>query len=476
MAQKFSEYLGVGLGDLRDRGVLDAVLGVDTHLFIDPHLLRRTTIPEFAGCRTRIEGYYTDVLRLLQASRRRGDVAWREAGRRLEFRELRGVSIGYSVSRGDGNAIGPILGEQLLETASEIVAMGIVDPNVFELIGLFEQGFGADRLSDMTLAIIKDDLFAFSARIANELGLTNLVAVRGSQAVYNLPAHPNGRDSLVLLPLELLRDLPVALSPEDIDRVVATNNALRRRVNELIGRVWRQGTRISKPVIRNILLGSPAALRSLLRAYQANQSGPYDVERDPGGLIEWYDIGHRWADEHPIDLALVDRPTVDDLEDVVRRIVDQFKRNIEVNGLNEHLYERMGRAYRLRHERYSQLLFYSVADTYCKANNLDVSREPNAGSGPVDFKLSTGYDGRVLVEVKLSSNTRLLHGFERQLPIYEQGEATTRSIYVIIRVTESTAAIDSVRRRADTLARAGQSAPVVIVIDGRRQAPASRRR
>lgn len=166
MAQKLSQYLGVNAAVLAERGVLDAILGVDTQLFVDPHLLRRTTIPEFAHSRNRIEQYYTDVLRLLQASRRREDSAWREAGRRLEFRELRCVSIGYGVSRGDGNAIGPILGARLLDTASEIVAMGIVDPNVFELIGLFEEGFGADRLSDMTLVIIKDDLFAFSARIA----------------------------------------------------------------------------------------------------------------------------------------------------------------------------------------------------------------------------------------------------------------------------------------------------------------------
>jgi hypothetical protein len=475
MAQQLSSFLAVDPDRLAATGVLDSVIGIDTHLFLDPHLLRHTAIPEFAHSRQRIEQHYCNILRLLIASRREGDAAWREAARRLIFPEVRGTSIGYGVSRSDGNAIGQILGRRLLRTASEIIEMGIVDPNVFELIGLFEEGFGADRLSDMTLSIIREDLCRFSARISAELGIKRLVNVRTQQGCCAVPRGPFGQDPLYFLPTTLLRDLPVALTREDIDHVVATNNELRERLNRLIGDVWKRGARIPKPVLRRCILGNRVALESLLETYKKHPQRPYEIEKDPAGLISWFAIGRRYADANPLHLALSAPATIDDLETLVNQIVEQFKRNIEVNGLNEHLYERDGVSFKPRHERFSQLLFFSVADTYCNANDVDVSREPNSGSGPVDFKISTGYERRVLVEVKLSSNARLLHGFETQLPTYERSEPSTRSVYLIIRVTENVNAINDMLRLKRLRDEAGERSPAVVIVDGRVQRSASKR-
>lgn len=65
-----------------------------------------------------------------------------------------------------------------------------------------------------------------------------------------------------------------------------------------------------------------------------------------------------------------------------------------------------------RHERASQLLFFAVANVMCAINNVDISPEINSGGGPVDFKFSTGYRGRVLVELKLSTGS-VVHGYGR---------------------------------------------------------------
>ena len=40
-----------------------------------------------------------------------------------------------------------------------------------------------------------------------------------------------------------------------------------------------------------------------------------------------------------------------------------------------------------RDERFAQLPSFGIADSYCKANDIDLSPEVNAGRGPVDFKL-----------------------------------------------------------------------------------------
>ena len=85
-----------------------------------------------------------------------------------------------------------------------------------------------------------------------------------------------------------------------------------------------------------------------------------------------------------------------------------------------------------KHERAAQLLFYGIADSYCIANNIDLSRECNGGRGPVDFKLSRGSVDKVAVEVKLTSNGQLKHGIAKQLPIYMSQEQTHQAIYLII--------------------------------------------
>ena len=59
---------------------------------------------------------------------------------------------------------------------------------------------------------------------------------------------------------------------------------------------------------------------------------------------------------------------------------------------------------------------------YCDANDFDITPEADGGAGPVDFKISKGYQYRVVVEMKLSSNSNLVHGFEVQLPEYQKAE------------------------------------------------------
>jgi hypothetical protein len=110
---------------------------------------------------------------------------------------------------------------------------------------------------------------------------------------------------------------------------------------------------------------------------------------------------------------------------------------------------------------FAQRLFYAVADAYCEANNIDLNREPNAGNGPVDFKLSTGYKGRVLVEVKQSNNSHLINGFEEQLPEYENSESTDESMYLIVRVSESHSSIKSVLSLRDRKVKEGKKVPQV---------------
>lgn len=144
----------------------------------------------------------------------------------------------------------------------------------------------------------------------------------------------------------------------------------------------------------------------------------------------WYDDSKKCFAEYPYESYILDSLTINGVFIIVQQICQQFKKLVEENGLCELLYDNNKK--NAKHERAAQQLFFGIADSYCTANNIDLTRESNVGRGPVDFKLSKGSIEKVLVEVKLTSNEQLKHGIETQLPIYMAQEKTQKAIYLVI--------------------------------------------
>ena len=134
-------------------------------------------------------------------------------------------------------------------------------------------------------------------------------------------------------------------------------------------------------------------------------------------------------EKYPLSLAEVSLDTADDVLTVTNTICQRVKALIENNGLSKILYNADGSS---KHESAAQLLFYGIADSYCDANNIDLTKEGNNGREPVDFKLFRDAVEKVVVETKLTSNSQLRHGVEIQVPIYMKQEKTKQAIYLII--------------------------------------------
>jgi hypothetical protein len=475
MIKRISDFLKIDNNALENKGVLDGFVGIDTLLFLDPFLIKGTNIPEFLGTRKKIIDYFEKVTVLLSASNSRGDKAWREALKRLIFKETPGVYIGYGSKSIYGKAIGKQLAIKLVDSAQEILSMGIKDPEIFELLGLFEDGFGADRLSDMTIRIIRDDLFEFTQRICKELKITTILyksKYAGKQ--WNLPESPNQKHSpLILLPKEFLRDLPVAYSPEQIDYVVRANQELRDRFNKLIGRHLNL-KKARKQDIKNVFFSNPDNLKYLLESYKSSERKLYNYEIDPADQIIWSKHANDFSNKYPLKLVSPKKVNLEELKNIVIEIIKQFQLLIEDNGLNQFLYIKKNRfTYEPRHERYSQLLFYAIADSYCRANNIDISREPNAGRGAVDFKFSNGYFIKIVVEIKLTTNKNLYKGFSKQLPTYQKGEKTQYGFLITIKNNNSNSQLKMIEKDVEESIKHKILCPQLFVIDGRIRPSAS---
>ncbi|NWB31995.1 hypothetical protein [Pseudomonas gingeri] len=165
MPTSLSKYLGIPKATLDSLGVFDPILDHDTRLFIDPLLLKHCKAPEFASSYSDLQSRFLAIGKLLQTSKEKHDVFWRSAAAKMSWHEVRGLCIGYSAGGTAGSGIGKGLRDRILETAKIIIDAGKTDPELFELVGLFEDNFGPDRISDMTANIIQADILTYSNNI-----------------------------------------------------------------------------------------------------------------------------------------------------------------------------------------------------------------------------------------------------------------------------------------------------------------------
>src|SRR5438477_3973108 len=239
MVIPFNIHFKIEAKYLEELGVLNAFIGIDNKVFVDPNLLRRTEIPEFKNARTDLENYFAPIIKLLKASKAVDDVAWEEAKKRLLFKEEHGASLGYSGAGTSGRGIGQQLAGLLVERGKQIVHLGIDAPEMFELIGLFQENFGPDLLSDMAVSILKESFFSYSQRITSRLKLNPSKTFKFNQEEWVLPLHPDGETALILVPAELLTPLPIALDRSEISEVAQFNEEVRKQWNAIVAAAGR---------------------------------------------------------------------------------------------------------------------------------------------------------------------------------------------------------------------------------------------
>lgn len=430
----FSDYFGIPPDKLDGLGVFDPTLAVDTKLFIDPLLLQFSSHYEISNEGVKkYRAHFENVIKFLSHTQKRDDIAWRSAKRLLEFHEIKGTCLGYGAGTISGSGFGPALTNRILIVAKEIVDLGVRDPDLFPLMALFEADIGPDRISDMVTNVIIRPLSMFNKRILNDLGIEGEKFDLVSGAMYfALNSFESSRTPIILVPNDILRKLPVAQDWDEVAVVAAKNQRLRNRVNTYIGHIWAKKTKRAKSKLKSQVLTNENAFKTLLDIVHSVPPIPYDSINDPDGLISWARSAQKYTLNYPLNLQSEKLTlSLESVFKIVRIIIVQFRHLVEENGLNKELFRKDKTP---RHESSAQRLFFAIAYSYCKANDLDISPEIDTGTGKIDFKFSTGFRSRVLVEVKLSSNSQLVSGYSTQLEIYKKSEETIKAFYLVIDV------------------------------------------
>lgn len=416
MPKSFTDEFEIEKEVFKKTGALDIILDVDSNYFIDPALLRKCKAPEFTKASKLAEEYFSNIIVLLKHSKSLGDMYWKKADRLLTFKEIKGTCLGYSNQGTSGNAIGKELRKNILTTIKELQKSGEVDPAIFELLNVFQEKVGCDRISDLLTYILREQIVEYNIRINKELGVP--------QDENGLCENPYNQTDILLLPKQILSPLPITECFDDIDFACSENERVRKEINQYFDLGERK--KLTKEEIDQLLKIKIDYRKEIISNYKKIVATEYDFDNDPVGGIIWYQISKEKVKDYPLEL---DQPhSVEEMETVVEKICQKYKKLIEDNGLWRLLYDKNGP----KHEAAAQLLFYGIADSYCSASDIDLSREVHNGHGPVDFKLSKGAAQKILVEIKLTSNPQLVHGLQKQLTLYMAQENTDKAIYLVI--------------------------------------------
>jgi hypothetical protein len=467
----FSTHFGLKPGTLEAAGLVDPFLNVDTQLFIDPALLEKSSNDLIRG-----EGlaafrkHFDDFLRLLTISEREGDAAWRAAERLLDLSEPPDNGLGYGGSRRSGSSRPDEIRDSIMRTSKEIVTLGSKDPEMLSLMGFFEENVGPDTISDFTTRAIATQLAKITEKFCHEHGVPT--SDNQGENEFSLPYFKleDGKEKyVVLVPSDIVRELPIANDPSEIYAAVSYNQKIRDRVNAFLGDGARHSAADRKAAMRKTALES-AELFDLFLKTVKNFAKAYDPNDDLLGYHKLKEVLTSDISAFKVSKKFDLAAGPEKIAELVHETIATFKHHVEKGNLWEALWAD-GKP---KKERASQLIYFAIADCFCKANNVDISPEANMGGGPIDFKFSVGYEARVLVEMK-RSNGSVRHGYEKQLEFYKEAAKTFHGIFVVIDYGDLGSKLATIQQiRAERLA-AGEKASDIVVIDATPKASASKR-
>jgi len=474
MPVRMTKHFKIKRREFARTGAFDPWLDVDSKLFVDPTLLEACTVPEFVGSRDLVLNHYDSLFRLLLVAKQ-GDSLWRAAVRKVAFHEMPGIALGYSSASTQGGGIGIDLAASILATAKEVIDAGVEDPIIFEMVGVFEKGIGSDRISDMACRILGGKIYAFSERVFAGFAHVPKLPFFFEGRSYQVPLNPFRRQPVLLVPSSILDELPIANDYDGISTVCAFNEALRERLNALLGAGWVQTVRkYSKPRLKQFLLENPDLLKEFVSGYRTVKRKPYDFSLDDRGEYLLDDIREQFdsqEEEFKPLLSLATTPESKPLE-VVLEICNTVKRLVEEKAMWKLLYKD-NTFKEPKHEEAAQILFGGIAEGICLRCDVDASREPETGRGPVDFKFSRGAQGKVLVEAKLSTNPNLVHAFDKQVQIYQKAEGGESSIILVFIVSEESKHLNKLIAHANQNQVPGKT-PSIVLIDAMPKPSASK--
>lgn len=329
----FSEQFNVTMTGADDW--FNPILFTDTKLFIDPFLILNDEKGAFMGSHAEIVQFFDFVFKLIAKSS--GNVAtreWQHAIVLLELGEVHELCIGYTGSGTRGAGSGRGMATQIARGLLAAVRQGVAKLEHFEEVQIFEEGIGADRISDATASILRSRLARYTEAVAERHRVPTQeirylrfyfdpTSGRWHAQRYKLPLNPYTNDPILLVPKDYLRALPT-INPGDFwDYCFNTENEII--IREFGDEISRN---VDKATFVQFAKRHPDLRERYVKSKELEGGEAYDLRTDPHGYYQPFFGGRGWASSHPVHCSI---ETADDLFQAVFPFAERFRNYVENN-------------------------------------------------------------------------------------------------------------------------------------------------
>lgn len=453
----FSEYFGIDPELIQAYGAVDISLVCDVPLFIDPMLIFNSEKPDYQQLHQKIIRYFHFLSTKSQNSLSDNEIkAW------FSFNEVKNNWLGYSL---DGNK-GLALGWEYAKFLNKNIGFAITTNDIsksqhIEKVMLLYEGSGKDKISDLTVNLIKEYLLEYtekftlahinpdlSKRLPVDKAYFNYDTESFVSKEYTLPYIYNKNRNIefvLLTPFDILREDEPSINRKNFfdshERIRASidNDVLRAYVNNYISEAVRRYEEQQKRNKR------PSRERSIGRI---EKNAFKEIVKEYPELYDYYiklresDVDEiRYKCMHEFNTQLI--KLLINSKNIINTVISNgynfdeslsareeakkrlafFKHIIEDCDGYRNLYTN---GVRIASENDIQRLFRFV----WYGTSYKVDFETNNGRGQVDAIVSKGQHNQNIVEFKLASNSTLGHVF-KQVKIYEAANCADGSLIAI---------------------------------------------
>lgn len=458
----FTEKFQVSSEILKSYGAVDISLICDVPLFVDPMLIFNSDNERYTELHNNIIHYfYFLYTKATQGLTPKEIDAW------FNFSEVPNNWLGYSLCGNKGLALGKKYANFLYDNiAFAIDTHSISKSTHIEKVMLLYEGSGKDKISDLTVNLIKGFLCEYTETCAlKHIKKEFLEKFPVDKAYFNYDTESfiskeftlpyiynedNKKEYVLLTPYDILREDEPAINKKDFlnsyDRIrtVIENVSLRAYVNNYIGlavRRYEENQRKNKRPIKE---------KSIEKV---EKQAFEEVVKEHPELYDYY-IKLRETDTDEIRLQCLDElnTQLNKLFVASKNMIALFEsKNYQRNEMLTAREEAKQRIKFFKHiiedcDGYKNLYVKGVQ--IAQENDLQrlfrfvwygttykVDAESNNGRGQTDFIISKGQANQNIVEFKLASNSRLSHVFT-QVKIYEAANCADGSLIVIFYFSE----------------------------------------
>lgn len=429
MGLTFSQAFGITLNGKEEW--FDPCIWLDSPLSIDPFLmLDLEENDEFQGAHKEIIDFFQHQFsRVARAGTDLEAPEVRKIIASMCLPEAKELFLGYSEGT-DGAGSGEGLTELMVKAMIKSISYGMVNVEHFEEISILGDKIGPDRISDAAGSITKWRFAKYTERICGELQIPTTKVVldrarydtaqeRWVAVQATLPLHPEKKKPILLTPKRFLRHLPT-LGADEFE-VYATRQWKEQHRNALDKKIIT----FDKEKVIAEASKNPAIRKQFVAFAQQKGGKPYDFVGDKDG-VTMPDVARALLNSSPFSFR---EPQDDEaIKAFVLELGKYFKHYIE----QQKGWEMLWHGNRSKPEKAVQRLLFGIVFLICKANNISVDPETNAGRGPVDFKFSRGFNCKCLLEAKLARNTKWIQGATLQLPTYLTSDVCKHGVYLLV--------------------------------------------